>query len=40
MGVDNMVDAEVVDAEGRLLDRVAMGGGLFCMIRGGGAAIS
>ncbi|XP_021910845.1 berberine bridge enzyme-like 9, partial [Carica papaya] len=38
LSVDNVVDAEVVDVNGNVLDRKGMGEDLFWAIRGGGAA--
>lgn len=38
LSVDNVVDGQVVDAKGRVLDRQGMGEDLFWAIRGGGGA--
>ncbi|KAL6197087.1 hypothetical protein ACLB2K_032699 [Fragaria x ananassa] len=38
LGVDNAVDAQIVDVDGRILDRETMGEDLFWAIRGGGGA--
>ncbi|XP_021756960.1 berberine bridge enzyme-like 4 [Chenopodium quinoa] len=38
LSVDNIIDAQVVDANGRILNRETMGEDLFWAIRGGGGA--
>ncbi|XWS20774.1 hypothetical protein CRYUN_Cryun31cG0131400 [Craigia yunnanensis] len=38
LSIDNIIDANIVDVNGRILDRASMGEDVFWAIRGGGAA--
>ena len=38
LGGDNVLDAEIVDANGKLLNKTSMGEDMFWAIRGGGGA--
>ena len=40
LSVDHVVDAKIVDAKGRILDKESMGEDLFWAIRGGGSDMS
>ncbi|XP_022899019.1 berberine bridge enzyme-like 8 [Olea europaea var. sylvestris] len=38
LSIDNIIDAQIIDVNGRILDRASMGGDLFWAITGGGGS--